>query len=268
MRNFTKIAKLHRVFFKRADRFNSYESGDKGQGKYKPSPPSGNTLGGPAPDGRPKEQKPTLEAPAPKPILKPEPVHVPTGVSGSSIKKTISDVGDFGKSLGRQVTGYNPYTSEFSPSGTAMNVPETSYLNVKRQLGLDPEFRGLREQPGIINAYRKSITGTGTDDIGPMLRQMNPFSPEYQSREKRDFIEATNKSRGDQARMGFNLAHPFGQPDVHGVISNGWVGNKLNPLLLAPSELPKNLMPFVEKEAPHLARPPFIMPASPTDGLQ
>lgn len=36
MRNFNKLANLHRVFFKRADRFNSYENGDKGQGKYKP----------------------------------------------------------------------------------------------------------------------------------------------------------------------------------------------------------------------------------------
>ena len=82
MHNFTKLANLHKVFFKRADRFNSYESGDKGQGKYKPSPPSGNTLGGPAPDGRPKVQAPTLKAPAPKPVPKPEPVHIPTEVSG------------------------------------------------------------------------------------------------------------------------------------------------------------------------------------------
>ena len=161
MRNFNKLASLHRVFFKRADRFNSYESGDKGQGKYKPSPPSGNTLGGP--ERAPKPQAPNLKAPAPKPIPKPEPV--PTG-------------------------------------------------------------------------------------------------------ENQDFIEAVNKSKRDQEGMDFNLTHPFGRPDAQGVIRDGWVGNQLNPLLLAPSQLHKNLMPFVEKEAPHLNRPPFIMPASPTDGLQ
>lgn len=153
------------MFFKSADRFNSYENGDKGQGKYRPSPPSGNTLGGPERASKP--QAPTLKAPAPKPIpkpiLKPEPA--PTG-------------------------------------------------------------------------------------------------------ENQDFIEAVNKSKRDQEGMNFNLTHPFGRPDAQGVIRDGWVGNQLNPLLLAPSQLPKNLMPFVEKEAPHLNRPPFIMPASPTDGLQ
>ena len=86
MRNFNKLANLHRVFFKRADRFNSYESGDKGQGKYKPSPPSGNTLGGP--ERAPKPQAPNLKAIDPKPnpipntIPKPETVHIPTEVSG------------------------------------------------------------------------------------------------------------------------------------------------------------------------------------------
>ena len=172
MRNFNKLANLHRVFFKRADRFNSYESGDKGQGKYKPSPPSGNTLDGP--ERAPKPQAPNLKAPAPKPnpipntIPKPEPVHIPTEVSGKD-PAWKSDRGNSPVRFGSD-----------EPKRTALNTAHTPAPYVPPPDDFDAAYQSRLEQKfdnhvfanpfGIPGGYSNRIF------MNPALRPNGPGS--------------------------------------------------------------------------------------------
>ena len=147
MASFNKPANLHRVFFKRADRFNSFESGDKGQGKYKPGPPSGNTLGRAAPPPSPAVATSAPQAqPAPPPVPTPATLpHVPTGIPGYQIEKTVRDAEKSTRDMQRMNDQFaNPFgrpdvlgaTDGYGGRGNPLKLPPSQ---------LPPQMRGVLE---------------------------------------------------------------------------------------------------------------------------
>ena len=197
MRNFTKIAKLHRMFFKRADRFNSYESGEEGQGKYKPSPPSGNALGGPAPKAAPKA--------APKPVPNADDWlgHVRSRNTRANSNITVTPTP--GSASGHEVMTFEP-NSRISPI-----PPKRSPVTIHQNQRLTPKPWAPRKP------REHSVTWTGRPEDMP---------DDSESTSKYTIGESDSSWAADSAAIQreaqINLASPYGHLQSNGEVLQGF----------------------------------------------
>lgn len=270
MNTFNKLANLHKVFFKRADRFQSYESGDRGQGRYR-LPPK------PLPTNNPNYKEPIKPITAPsqpapgQPHVQNQKPNMPAhdlqkGDLGLKLNSLANRSKDFGNLALYELTGVNttkPFNEMFNPKmNTFPDFLHRTHLGFKNDLNPNPMFDKNR---GLIGKYYNSITGTGTNDFGSFFRAMLTNRPKPKITDEET---AANASRRQMEHMNNLQAHPFGRANPNGLITDGYIQKPMNPNLLPPSQLPKALQGVLGDEAPHLARPPFVMPKTPTSDLQ